>query len=114
MPVQGSHFQPARAPRFGDHRYPAEGEKAAENVETVRGGQHVEERGVRIVREIDALGQELAPGGHLAGDEKHAHRLGKSQPEALFPAAPVELEREAADDRKSTRLNSSHLGISYA
>jgi len=49
----------------------------------VRGGQHVEERGVRIIREIDALGWSLPPGEHLAA-RKALHRLAQSQPEALI------------------------------
>src|SRR5947199_6175378 len=42
-----------------------------------------------------------------------AHRLG----EVLEPAHErigLIVERDEAEDRKSTRLNSSHLGISYA
>src|SRR6266446_4218985 len=44
---------------------------------------------------------------HLALDQRHQHTLGQQQPGA-------EIVDRDAEDRKSTRLNSSHLVISYA
>src|SRR5256885_16223800 len=55
---------------------------------------HVEGRAVRIVVEIDGNGRRLV-------DAENA-------------AQPVRLGRLFHQDRKSTRLNSSHLVISYA
>src|SRR5262245_65387115 len=40
---------------------------------------------------------------------RHGHRAGLRRPRAPFPDAVA-----GRQDRKSTRLNSSHLGISYA
>src|SRR5438034_6398548 len=56
--------------------------------------------------------------GTLVGDERFDDRLpdpgeaGRSKREALHRSALSELE--ALEDRKSTRLNSSHTVISYA
>src|SRR5205814_9556193 len=49
------------------------------------------------------------PGGGLRAVRPHRDRAPVAHPEDLRPAAACEL-----GDRKSTRLNSSHLGISYA
>src|SRR5256885_10788444 len=45
----------------------------------------------------------------VAGLERVEQRLGLQQ-----PAAPLRADEERLRDRKSTRLNSSHLVISYA
>src|SRR5262245_63150492 len=54
--------------------------------------------------------------GQLGGGVGHeAHRKLLDRRLALRAAGPVVLEALEIDrDRKSTRLNSSHLGISYA
>src|SRR5437899_8761720 len=46
-----------------------------------------------------------------AGSERHMAALAPSELVRLSRATPMDVARE---DRKSTRLNSSHLGISYA
>src|SRR3712207_7152062 len=54
----------------------------------------------------------------LKGDDKYIYHYGK-QPDQLFDLSEDPLEREnladeRQEDRKSTRLNSSHANISYA
>src|SRR5437899_10013485 len=52
---------------------------------------------------------------HLLGRElRHLCGLKTVLPEVHAPAVPVRLRERIRKDRKSTRLNSSHLGISYA
>src|SRR5437870_11374163 len=57
-------------------------------------------------------------GGELAEIHDSAHREGPAVSERLRRPAQVRaargLERQALLDRKSTRLNSSHVAISYA
>src|SRR5207302_10107316 len=56
------------------------------------------------------------------GDEHLAHHAGDDEPLPRLPAAALQdgavaarhLRRDARGDRKSTRLNSSHVKISYA
>src|SRR5690606_41525315 len=60
----------------------------------------------------------LRPGGRRAR-ESRAGVLARGQgaggaPRAAASARPVALPRADAEDRKSTRLNSSHVKISYA
>src|SRR5947199_9194418 len=54
----------------------------------------------------------------LLEDAKTVKVTSSVKPEVTFKFEPVsatlELERDLRLDRKSTRLNSSHLGISYA
>src|SRR5688500_19114677 len=62
----------------------------------------------------------LAPGGELLlGAREAMHQLGAGLAQLLSRAGPVQapaalLEERHLQDRKSTRLNSSHLVISYA
>src|SRR5947199_3275037 len=49
----------------------------------------------------------------VAGGADAGRNCVQGQPGSPPPATPVALERNSGD-RKSTRLNSSHLGISYA
>src|SRR5438045_5509029 len=49
------------------------------------------------------------PGVRLGDVDHHPHRVGPGDHEHALRLARARLE-----DRKSTRLNSSHLGISYA
>src|SRR5947199_6677959 len=51
--------------------------------------------------------------GRRAGRQLHGHALRLPRP-ARLPALPARAREVADQDRKSTRLNSSHLGISYA
>src|SRR5205814_2717169 len=52
-------------------------------------------------------------GGHLAGRERQQVLLARPDPERAGDS-PDDGARVVRRDRKSTRLNSSHLGISYA
>src|SRR5205814_4876431 len=54
--------------------------------------------------------------GRRAGDRDRlgAGRTGRAVPRPLRFHAARAARKSAAEDRKSTRLNSSHLGISYA
>src|SRR5262245_65011240 len=49
----------------------------------------------------------------VAGGERRLHRHDLVAHQLIEPLEHASVERAAAD-RKSTRLNSSHLGISYA
>src|SRR3712207_7867650 len=54
---------------------------------------------------------------HRAQDRLQRRRVGQEEEEAAQPlleVLEVELALHAAQDRKSTRLNSSHANISYA
>src|SRR5262245_42427993 len=68
---------------------------------TVKNGEEtafiaeVQQAGIFLIKGLDAASM--------------SHTLGAFCPNILFPYA-----RETLEDRKSTRLNSSHLGISYA
>src|SRR5205814_6749120 len=63
--------------------------------------------GVRGRQETGApFGDVHAACDHACVEQVHVERL--------MNEAQVFIEREAKEDRKSTRLNSSHLGISYA
>src|ERR1035441_10898725 len=72
----------------------------------------------------DHRGQETDPGlvagtdfemaeGPLSQQREHACVPRNHLPQLIHPG-PGSAEKRADSDRKSTRLNSSHLGISYA
>src|SRR5437899_10706908 len=46
--------------------------------------------------------------------KQHLAHRNSLQPPELAPVSPIEAGANSGGDRKSTRLNSSHLGISYA
>src|ERR1035441_2759261 len=64
------------------------------------------------------LAQELEHGGVLdaLGDHAQAERVAEldRRPDELHVTVAVISDQQCGEDRKSTRLNSSHLGISYA
>src|SRR5690242_21459353 len=76
----------------------------------------------RGVMYLPAEGREaLLESGAAAGEDVAIRRLGKTRweveriaPDLPFPSQPEAQEAEETADRKSTRLNSSHMSISYA
>src|SRR5205814_8614692 len=69
-----------------------------------------------LFRSLDRLGRERAELDHRV--EAVSELGGEETLERLLPLVLVrrvaEADRRGGQDRKSTRLNSSHLGISYA
>src|SRR5690625_5839396 len=88
---------------------PVQVEEAAETVPTVRraGAAVVGPRGTQQVVVILETEEGYRPGGRPA----RPRPAGTSLQEAVRRAV---RERSGAEDRKSTRLNSSHVAISYA
>src|SRR5262245_11697271 len=86
-------------------------------VEDLRLADHPPRVGEQVAQQVELGGgqvDELAAAAHLVGVLVHL-QVGVAQDtavgqERLGPAAA----QDGAEDRKSTRLNSSHLGISYA
>src|SRR5262245_63648124 len=76
-------------------------------------------RSLRAQRLGAALELALAPATHVVGQALHQRHLHVQPQDALRErqifAVDLILQRAGGSaDRKSTRLNSSHLGISYA
>src|SRR3712207_8733803 len=71
-----------------------------------------------LFRSIRLLGQEVAHGGDQPGLEAHVAAREQAHRElALVGEEPRHAgvrQRRRGEDRKSTRLNSSHANISYA
>src|SRR6266571_7693100 len=68
------------------------------------------------VHEYDGVVMDLSPSGHKAaldrlGPSSPGERLADRHDESHLSAA---AQAARAEDRKSTRLNSSHMSISYA
>src|SRR5688572_32685599 len=63
----------------------------------------------------DALGDHERRGARVVGDHAHADLVRRAAaPIALARELGRELDQRQQQDRKSTRLNSSHSQISYA
>src|SRR5256885_16512100 len=76
----------------------------------------VDERPQRIGEVMGDLVSEDAPGGDVVAVTKAPGDREQLEPlqEGRFPQQPVDVHRLRGRDRKSTRLNSSHLVISNA
>src|SRR3712207_8462718 len=66
-----------------------------------------------LFRSVVAAGGQLLPGGYWRGDPV-ALRRQRARPARVVRARRVVGEVQVDQDRKSTRLNSSHANISYA
>src|SRR5690606_40273924 len=69
---------------------------------------------VRVAQEQHAAGQDDRRHGIDAADGFAARNDGQNVPGLLPPVAAPPHQRGIDEDRKSTRLNSSHVKISYA